>query len=277
MGQSKSTADSNFADLAGRTQADLQEPLNKQLAPLGHRAMAALAVRPGERILDIGCGTGQTSVELGQIVGSGGEVFGIDLSPAALEAAQKKAADFPQVRFVQGDAQVFPFDAGLYDAAFSRFGVMFFADPVAAFRNILRALKPAGRLTFACWRSLEENDLDIVPLRAAAPHLPAPIAQPGSAPSFSFADPNRVHEILAKAGFEDIEITAYDHLVGTGDAQGMLELSLRVGSLGKIVRETPDLRPAVLEPVRQALAAYDGPEGIGLKAATWIVTARSPK
>jgi SAM-dependent methyltransferase len=277
MGQSKSTADSNFADLAGRTQADLQEPLNKQLAPLGHRAMAALAVRPGERILDIGCGTGQTSAELGQIVGSGGEVFGIDLSPAALEAAKKKAAEFPQVRFVQGDAQVFPFDAGVYDAAFSRFGVMFFADPVAAFRNILRALKPAGRLTFVCWRSLEENDLDIVPLRAAAPHLPAPIAQPGSAPPFSFADPNRVHEILAKAGFEAIEIAAYDHLVGTGDAQGMLKLSLRVGSLGKIVRETPDLRPAVLEPVRQALAAYDGPEGIKLKAATWIVTARSPK
>lgn len=276
MRESKIAANSVLADLAGRTQAEVQEPLNKQLAPLGHRAMFALSARPGEHILDVGCGTGQTSVELGRIVGSGGEVLGIDLSAAALETAEKKSVNCPQTRFVRGDAQVFRFDAGSYDAAFSRFGVMFFADPVVAFLNIRRALKPAGRLSFVCWRSLEENDLDIVPLRAASPYLPAQILEPGSAPPFSFAKPDTVHDILAEAGFEDIEIAAYDQLVGSGDPETMLELSLRVGSLGKIVREAPELRPILIEPVRKALAAYDGPEGIRLNAATWIVTAHSP-
>jgi SAM-dependent methyltransferase len=275
MGQSKIMTDSDLADLAGRTQAELQAPLNKQLAPLGHRAMAALAARPGERVLDIGCGTGQTSNELGRIVGSAGEVLGIDLSPGALAAAKKNSADLAQVRFVQGDAQAFPFANGAYDAAFSRFGVMFFVDPVEAFRNIRRALKPMGRLAFVCWRALAENDLDNVPLSAAAPYLPPLEPDPDSAPPFSFADPSRVHGILAKAGFQDIEIAAYDHLVGTGDAQSMLELALRVGSLGKIVREAAQLRPLVIEPVRKALAEFDGPSGPRLNAATWIVTARS--
>jgi SAM-dependent methyltransferase len=269
-------ADLERADLAGRTRAELHEPLEKQLAPLGHRAMRALSAGPGERILDIGCGTGQTSVELGHIVGSGGEVLGIDLSAVVLETATGKAGNCAQVRFVRGDAQVFPFDPGSYDAAFSRFRIMFFADPVAAFANIRRALKPAGRLAFVCWRSLEENDLDIVPLRAASPYLPPHLPEPGAAPPFSFAKPKRVRAILAEAGFEDIEITAHDEQVGSGDAASMLELSLRVGSLGKIVREAPELRALVIEPVRKALVAYYGPEGTRLNAATWIVTARSP-
>lgn len=275
MGKSKIAADLDLADLAGRTKAEVHEPLEKQLAPLGHRAMVALSARPGEHILDIGCGTGQTSVELGRIVGSGGKVLGIDLSAAVLETATKKSANCPQVRFVQGDAQVFPLDAGTYDAAFSRFGVMFFADPAIAFLNIRRALKPAGRLAFVCWRSLEENDLDIVPLRAASPYLPPQIPEPSSAAPFSFAQPNKVHDTLAKAGFKDIKITAYDQLVGSGGPDSMLELSLRVGSLGKIVREAPELRALVIEPVRKALAVYDGTGGIRLNAATWIVTARS--
>jgi SAM-dependent methyltransferase len=262
-------------DLAGRTRAEVHEPLEKQLAPLGHRAMLSLSAGRGERILDVGCGTGQTSGELGLIVGPGGEVLGIDLSAAVLETATRTAGNCAQVRFVQGDAQVFPFDFGTYDAAFSRFGVMFFADPVMAFANIRQALKPAGRLAFVCWRSLEENDLDIVPLRAAFPYLPPDVPKPGSAPAFSFAKPDRARDILAEAGFEDIEFTAYDEQVGSGDPESMLELSLRVGSLGKIVREAPELRAVVIEPVRKALAAYDGPEGLRLKAATWIVTARS--
>jgi SAM-dependent methyltransferase len=262
-------------DLAGRTRAELHEPLEKQLAPLGRRAMSALSARYGERILDLGCGTGQTSVELASVVGSQGQVLGIDLSAAALEIAQIGAKNCAQVRFVQADAQVFPFEPGIYDGAFSRFGVMFFADPVTAFVNIRRALKPAGRLAFVCWRSLEENDLDIVPLRAASPYLPSQSSKPGSAPPFSFAEPGRVHEILTAAGFKDIQITAYDEEVGSGDPESMLELSLRMGSLGKIVREAPELRAFVVEPVRKALTAHFGPKGATLNAATWIVTAHS--
>src|SRR5262245_16382712 len=262
-------------DLAGRTRAELHEPLEKQLAPLGRRAMSALSAKYGERILDLGCGTGQTSVELARIVGSEGQVLGIDRSAAVLQIARVKAKDCAQVRFVQADAHVFSFEPGAYDAAFSRFGVMFFADPVAAFINIRRALKPAGRLAFVCWRSLEENDLDIVPLRAASGFLPSQSSDPGSAAPFSFAEPARVYEILTAAGFKDIQITAHDEEVGSGDPESMLELLLRMGSLGKIVREAPELRALVAEPVRKALAAHYGPKGATLNAATWIVTARS--
>ena len=270
------TVSLEIADLAGRARAELDEPYDAQLAPLGHRALSALSVRPGEYILDIGCGTGRTSAELGLMVGSGGRVLGVDLSAVVLEAAIERGKSSAQVRFVQADAQVFPFDPVSYDAAFSRFGIMFFADPVAAFVNIRRALKAAGRLAFVCWRSLEENELDTVPLRAASAYLPSQLADPGSAPPFSFARSDTVRDILGAAGFENIEISAYDEEVGSGHLDSMLELALRVGSLGKIVREAPELRALVLEPVRKALAARDGPKGPRLNAATWIVKARSP-
>lgn len=238
--------------------------------------MSALSPKRGDYILDIGCGSGQTSIELGEKVGSEGGVLGIDLAPAVLEVARASAKKYAQVRFVQADAQVFPFDPGAYDAAFSRFGVMFFADPVAAFTNIRRALKAGGRIAFVCWRSLEENALDTVPLRAAYPHLPPQSEDPGSAPPFSFSKRDAVRDTLSAAGFEDIEISAHDEEVGSGDFDSMLELTLRVGSLGKIVRESPQLRPLVHRPVQEALAARDGPKGPMLNAATWIVKARSP-
>ena len=268
--------DLKHADLADRTRAELHAPYERQLAPLGHRAMSALSLQRGDYILDIGCGTGQTSVELGEKVGSEGKILGIDLAPAVLEVARERAKRCAQVRFVQADAQVFPFDPGLYDAAFSRFGVMFFADPTAAFINIRRALKAGGRVAFVCWRSLEENELDMVPLQAAYPYLPPQSADPSFAPPFSFSKSDTVRDTLSVAGFEDIEISAYDEEVGSGDLDSMLELTLRVGSLGKIVRESPQLRSLVLRPVQEALAARDGPKGPMLNAAAWIVKARSP-
>ena len=140
--------------------------------------------------------------------------------------------------------------------------------------NIRRGLKPGGRLAFVCWRGLEENPLDIVPLRAASPYLPAqPDHHPDAPGAFAFADANRVRGVLAKAGFEDIEINAHDERVGSGDIDTMLAVCMRVGALGKILRENPELRGATVAAVRSALAAHDGPDGVRLRAATWIVTA----
>jgi hypothetical protein len=153
---------------------------------------------------------------------------------------------------------------------------MFFADPTAAFINIRRGLKPHGRLAFVCWRTLEENLLDIVPLTAASPYLPPrPDHSPDVPGPFSFADANRVRSVLAKAGFGDIEIDAHDEQVGSGNLDTMLVVCTRVGALGKILRENPELRGAAIAAVRSALAAHDGPDGVRLRAATWIVTARS--
>ncbi|MGC1560665.1 MAG: class I SAM-dependent methyltransferase [Bradyrhizobium sp.] len=259
-----------------RAWAEVREPLERQLAPLGRRALAALAPCPGECILDIGCGGGETVLELARAVAPGGAVVGIDLSAAVLAFARRAAERRERVRFVQADAEVYPFEPALFNAAFSRFGVMFFADPVAAFINIRRSLKPNGRMAFVCWRALEENQLDILPLRAASPHLPLlPALDPEAPGPFAFANADRVRGILERADFGEIEITAHDEQVGSGDLDTMLRVCSRVGALGKILRDNPELRAVTLPAVRSALAAYDGADGVKLTAATWVVTARA--
>jgi SAM-dependent methyltransferase len=259
-----------------RAWAEVREPLERQLAPLGQRALAALAPRPGECILDIGCGGGETVLELARAVAPDGAVVGIDLSAAVLAFARRAAEGRERVRFVQADAEAYPFEPASFDAAFSRFGVMFFADPIAAFINIRRSLKPNGRMAFVCWRALEENQLDILPLRAASPHLPPlPAFDAEVAGPFAFANPDRVRGILERANFGEIEITAHDDQVGSGDLDTMLMVCSQVGALGKILRESPELRAATLPAVRAALAAHDGADGVKLTAATWVVTARA--
>ena len=256
--------------------AEIREPLELQLAPLGRRALVALAPRSGESVLDIGCGGGETALDLARAVAPDGTVVGIDLSAAVLAFAQRAAKGCERVRFVHADAQVFPFKPASFDAAFSRFGVMFFADPAASFINIRRSLRPSGRIAFVCWRALEENPLDILPLAAASAHLPPQPAHDPDAPGpFAFANPDRVRGILERAGFGEIEITARDEQVGSGDLDTMLAVCSRVGALGRILRENPALRAAALPAVRSALAAHDGPDGVRLNAATWVVTARA--
>ncbi len=267
----------NINDAADRARVEVQEVLDRQLAPLGMRAMSALSPKSGERIADIGCGTGQTSLDLARAVGTSGAVLGIDISALALEAAQQRARHCQQLTFARHDAQTYPFEPGTFDAAFSRFGVMFFSDPVAAFKNIRSGLKRGGRLAFVCWRSEEENDVDEVPLRAARPFLiPQPTLNPDAPGPFSFANRGRVQKLLTDAGFVSIEIVPHDQMVGSGDLETAVNLALRVGSLGKMVCENPALRSSVAEPVRAVLAEHDGPDGVMLNAATWIVTARSP-
>jgi SAM-dependent methyltransferase len=154
--------------------------------------------------------------------------------------------------------------------------LMFFADPTAAFINIRRSLRPNGRLAFVCWRALEENQLDVLPLRAGSAHLPPQPAHDPDAPGpFAFANSDRVRGILERAGFGEIEITARDEQVGSGDLDTMVAVCSRVGALGKILRENPELRAATLPAVRSALAAHDGSDGVRLNAATWVVTARA--
>jgi len=264
-------------DVAGRSWAEFQEGLDRQVAPLGRRAMAALALMPGQRVLDIGCGAGETSVELARAVGAGGSVLGVDLSEPLLEIARRRSAGMEGLDVTQGDAQTFPFEPGAFDAAFSRFGVMFFDDPTAAFANIRRALKPGGRVAFVCWRKPDENPIMRLPMEAAAPVVPPTSPpEPGAPGPFAFANPDRLRGILTNAGFADVEITPHDEKVGSGDLETALALALRIGPLGAILRETPGLREAVLPRVRAALAAHDGPEGPKLNAAVWIVTALSP-
>ena len=264
-------------EAAGPTWADLQAPLDRQLAPLGRAAMAALGPRPGERILDIGCGAGETSLDLAAAVKPGGEVTGVDISRPLLEVARRRAAGLAGVEFVEADAQTYPFTPAKFDAVFSRFGVMFFADPTAAFANIRAALKPGGRLAFVCWRNPSENPIMVLPMMAAAPHLPpAPPFEPDAPGPFAFADAERVRGILSQAGFTDIRATPHDEKVGGGDLDTVAGLALKVGPLSRALREAPHQRDAVITAVRAALAPHQGLDGVKLDSATWIVTARAP-
>ena len=262
---------------AGPTWAELQSPLDRQLAPLGARAIEALAPQPGERILDIGCGAGAASLDLARAVGASGSVLGVDLSRPLLDIARKRAEGLANVRFEEADAQAYPFEPASFNAAFSRFGVMFFSDPPAAFANIRRALKPGGRLAFVCWRDPALNPVMTLAMTAALAHVePPPPPQPGAPGPFAFADPDRVRAILEAAGFLDVSLTPFETKIGSGDLETTVGLSMRVGPLGALLRENPGKRDAVIGAVRDAYRQHEGPDGVKLDSATWIVAARAP-
>ncbi|MFM8754728.1 MAG: class I SAM-dependent methyltransferase, partial [Phenylobacterium sp.] len=169
MAAANEAQEAYWNDLAGRTWAALQDRIDRQIRPLGLAAMDRLAPSPGETVLDIGCGCGDTSLELARRVGPEGEVLGLDISGLMLEVARRRAAEAgaSALEFRQADAQVAALPGGR-DAVFSRFGVMFFADPPAAFANLRRALRPGGRLGFVCWRPLAENLWMRLPAETAA-------------------------------------------------------------------------------------------------------------
>ncbi|MBW4024646.1 MAG: class I SAM-dependent methyltransferase [Proteobacteria bacterium] len=262
---------------AGRTWAGCQALLDRQLEPLGAEAMAALAPATGDRILDIGCGCGQTSVLLAEHAGPSGSVVGVDISEPMLAVARARpvppGANPPT--FQQADVQTADLGDAVFDAVFSRFGVMFFSDPVLAFGNIRRAMKPGGRLAFVCWRPLPLNPWMLVPMDAARPLLPPlpPPPDPTAPGPFAFADGDRVRAILTAAGFAQVQIRPHDRLIGSGNLDDAITLALRVGPLGSVLRESPDLAPAVSGVVRTALSAYVTPAGVLMPAAVWIVTA----
>ena len=263
---------------AGNTWATMSDRLDKMIGPVGKAAMAALAPASGEKVIDIGCGCGQTTLELARRVGTDGRVRGVDISAPMLGVARTRAAQagMQQVQFLEADAQVFAFEAGVADAVFSRFGVMFFSDPVAAFANIRTALAPHGRMAFCCWRAMSDNPIMTLPMAAALPLLPEPPAPPDPlAPGpFAFADRDRLAAILTVAGFHDIRITPYDQGLTSGDLEETIDTSMRIGPLGRMLSERPELRESVVDAVRTALAPYQTDTGVYLDSATWIVTAR---
>jgi SAM-dependent methyltransferase len=266
----------HWNEVVSGTWIALQDKLDRQIGPLGSHALEALAPRPGEAILDIGCSCGATMLDLAAHVGADGRVVGLDVSEPMLAVGRQRAneAGAANIAFRAADAQTYPFEEAAFDAAFSRFGVMFFADPTAAFANIRKSLKPGGRLAFVCWRGLMENVWMKAPLDAAL-HLfdPLPPTDPHAPGPFALADPERIRAILTGAGFAAVSVTPHDQPIGGGTLDEAVRLSLKVGPLAALLREHPQHQDAAAEAVRRALAAYDGPDGVCLPSATWIVTA----
>lgn len=268
---------------AGDTWAQLQTILDQQIAPFGTQLIYALAPTAGERILDIGCGCGQTTLDIAARVSPTGRAVGVDISRPMLQVARNRAAAAHlDVTWLEADAQTADLRqaSGIdeFDAACSRFGVMFFGDPVHAFRNVRRSLRRGGRLTFVCWRPLTENPWMQVPLQAALPLLPPPPAADPHAPGpFAFADPARVQRILTEAGFSRVSYAPFDAQIGSGDIDQTLHLMMRVGPLGAALREHPQYKDAVMGAVRTALLPHASSAGgtILLPGGIWVFAAHN--
>ena len=268
---------------AGPLWVTYQERLDRQIGPHGDAALAKLAPAQGERVLDLGCGCGDTSLALARAVGAAGRVLGLDLSEPMLARARERAAaaGLANVAFRAADVQTAPLERGTFDAAFSRFGVMFFADPAAAFANVRRALRPGGRVVFACWRPVAENPWILVPMAAAMPHVTLPPPPPPGAPGpFAFGDAARVRGILEAAGFAAIEIEPAEvpMLPGGGDVDEAADTFLEVGPLASALREAgagDAVRARVRGAVRDAFASHARNGRVELGSAIWLVRARS--
>jgi SAM-dependent methyltransferase len=264
----------------GRSWVHRQEGQDTILAPISKVAIERAAVQPGERVVDIGCGTGATSIELGKRVGFSGHVLGVDVSePMLARAAERLPADAP-VEFVRADATTYQFQPAAFDLLFSRFGVMFFAEPARSFANLRTALRPGGRLAFACWRKPDENPWLMVPLRAAYEHVP-PLPRPGPEDPgpFSFASEQRVRRILEEAGFQSARLEPCDlelDIACGGGIEEAVKTAVGIGPASRAIEgQPPKVRAAVTESVQSALLPNQRGQHVPLAAAIWLVTANN--
>lgn len=262
---------------AGPVWHRLQARLDAQVDEHGLTAIDALAPAPGEVVLDVGCGTGTSTFQLAERVGAGGFVQGLDISQTMVDAATARAGELgvTNVAFGVGDAQVEPFEP-VADAAFSRFGVMFFADSAAAFANIGTALCPGGRLGFVCWQGPERNPWASRPMAAAMEHLDMALSRdPGAPGPFALADADALAATLAGAGFAAVDIAGHDKAVNLGPTVGEATefmMQLNPGTAG-LAAADPDLAGRVRDAIADVLADSLTDRGVECPSATWVVTA----
>jgi SAM-dependent methyltransferase len=258
--------------------------LDLMLEEFGDTAIRVADVQPGERVLDIGCGSGTSTFVLARQVGREGHVLGVDISEQLVNLARAAAPDGAPVEFRCADAATAALPAEAFDLLFSRFGVMFFDDPTEAFAHMRHALKPGGRMAFVCWRSAQENDWVRVPMAAIRDIVqPAP-ADPNAPGPFAFGDRDRLAGILAAAGFADIDIAPFDTSISYGRGEtreaaidDALDMAFQVGPLSRaLADQSDDIRGRAAEAVRAAFADRPGETSILIDGAAWIVTARNP-
>jgi len=268
-----------WTEQAGPIWLEREEFLDASSRPFGLAAIDAANVQPGEKVLDVGCGTGSTTIELGRRVGESGKALGLDISPLLLGRAREKAAaaGASNVDFVEGDAQTYTLDEP-FDLVFSRFGIMFFEDPVAAFGN-LRKAAPEGRLTFICWQDVFSNAWMSVPTMAASSVLGDFDLPPEGSPSpFYYADPELARSVLSDAGWRDVSIEPFRTTMDSPaeEAAERLGFLVRMGPLGaRFMESDPDTQQRTLDAILAAASEHESGGVFRMPAAAWIVTARA--
>jgi SAM-dependent methyltransferase len=258
-------------------------------AGLGAHGEEALRIHPpavGERVLDIGCGFGETTLRIADLVGPDGSVLGLDAAERFIAMARTEGAEagLGNVGFAVGDLQVAELEPG-FDYAFSRMGTMFFANPVPAMRNVRRALVPGGRLCMVVWRRKLENEW-VSRAEAVVERFveePEESDEPTCGPGpFSMGDADVTSQILLGAGFEDVSLRRCDIEIQTGrDLDEAVAFAMALGPAGEVIRlagdEAERLRPQIVAALREALAEFERPDGVWAPASTWIVSARAPQ
>lgn len=252
---------------------EAQEVLDRLFEPIADMLLAD--IRPGENVLDVGCGTGGLSVEAARRAAPGGTCTAVDISHPMIEAAQARSErGATPVTYICADAQSYAFQSAAFDRIISRFGVMFFEDTVRAFANLRAAARRGAELRFTAWRSIEENPFVTAAERAAAPLLQLPMRRNDEPGQFAFASANRVSSILDQSGWEDIEIRPLDLPCELAEADFLQYLSL-IGPVGRYLQQTDDhMRIQVMESVKPAFDIYRNEDGVRFNAACWVVTAR---
>jgi SAM-dependent methyltransferase len=262
-----------------------QARLDAMMAVFGQAAIEAAAPASGERVLDVGCGAGASSLALAARVGAGGQVLGVDISEPLIGRARTLAPQHTPALFQVADASCAELPEGAFDILFSRFGVMFFDDPTGAFAHMRRALRPGGRVAFVCWRGVAENDWVRLPMVAIKDIVPLPAPPGPEAPGpFSFGDRGRVTRILTAAGFTDIAIAPFDASITFGKGEmrdaaidDAVKMAFEGGPLSLVLADQPDdIRTRAWAAVRAAFAGLPGERSVMIDGAAWIVMARNP-
>jgi SAM-dependent methyltransferase len=268
--------------VAGPRWVGLDGFVERRVRAVNDLLLARSGLAAGESVLDIGCGTGAATVPFAEAVGERGRVVGVDISEPMLAGARKRIADSGRrnISLLQADAQVHPFDPDRFDLIASRFGVMFFVDPVAAFSNLLPAARPGGRLCFACWGPIEENQHWLIPYDVALRHLGPPAPQPPHMPGpLAFSDPGYVRSIIETAGFAHAEINRETPDIIGSTPEEEADYACIMSPAGRLIDEKkPDeaAREKIRHEIIKAFAAYAGGKSMLLPSTVFIVTARRP-
>jgi ubiquinone/menaquinone biosynthesis C-methylase UbiE len=276
-------ASQSFVEKAGEAWVRMQDRTDALIDPLGRVAIDRLGIAAGARVLDVGCGCGQTLLQLAELAGPTGHVFGVDISPPMLARARERVAGRPTIALALGDAQTYAFDPGAFDAVYSRFGVMFFDDPRAAFRNLRAAARSGGGLSFVCWQDMAKNPWAARPLEAVMRLLPESampdMLREGRPGPFFMSDPARVRAILGAAGWKDVSFEPVEmplHFGGAATLDEAVEYALQIGPAARAMDAAPEaLKPELAIALREALAPLASARGVFIDGAAFVVGARA--